>query len=130
MNLWLDGLEPYGVHVSDPPWSYENETVGGDGDSSASAKYPTMPTTAIMELGYRLDRVLAARGDVPPTRIGRNVIEAPAREHSRKPDEFWSLIEQCLAGRGRRIETFAREARDGWDRWGDGAPAGPELVTL
>ena len=43
------------------------------------------------------------------------VIHAPVREHSQKPDEFYRLVETlCL---GSKIELFARESRDGWDRW-------------
>jgi N6-adenosine-specific RNA methylase IME4 len=43
------------------------------------------------------------------------VIHAPVRDHSQKPDEFYRLVETlCL---GSKIELFARENRDGWDRW-------------
>ena len=41
------------------------------------------------------------------------------REHSRKPDEFISLIEACSPGP--YIELFARGTRSGWTLWGDQA---------
>jgi N6-adenosine-specific RNA methylase IME4 len=41
-----------------------------------------------------------------------------AREHSRKPDEFYQMITQRTPGL-RRADLFARERRDGWDAWGD-----------
>jgi N6-adenosine-specific RNA methylase IME4 len=41
-----------------------------------------------------------------------------AREHSRKPGEFYLLISERTPGL-RRADLFAREQREGWDRWGD-----------
>ncbi len=41
-------------------------------------------------------------------------IDGLAREHSRKPDEFYSMIE-ALAPGTRRVDIFARRHRAGWD---------------
>jgi N6-adenosine-specific RNA methylase IME4 len=41
-----------------------------------------------------------------------------AREHSRKPDEFYRMITERTPGL-RRADVFAREKREGWDCWGD-----------
>lgn len=46
------------------------------------------------------------------------VLHAPIREHSRKPDEFRRRIE-LLAGDVPRVELFARERAPGWSSWGD-----------
>jgi N6-adenosine-specific RNA methylase IME4 len=46
------------------------------------------------------------------------VIYAPLREHSRKPDEMYARIER-LFGDVPRIELYAREQRPGWSAWGD-----------
>jgi N6-adenosine-specific RNA methylase IME4 len=46
------------------------------------------------------------------------VLFAPIREHSRKPDEVARRIDQ-LVGDIPRIELFAREQRPGWSAWGD-----------
>jgi N6-adenosine-specific RNA methylase IME4 len=41
-----------------------------------------------------------------------------AREHSRKPDEFYQMLTHRTPGL-RRADLFAREKREGWDVWGD-----------
>jgi N6-adenosine-specific RNA methylase IME4 len=46
-----------------------------------------------------------------------NIIEALKREHSRKPDEQYPVIEACSPGP--YLELFARYARPGWHVWGD-----------
>jgi MT-A70 len=46
------------------------------------------------------------------------VLHAPVREHSRKPDEFAARIER-LVGDVPRLELFAREQRPGWISWGN-----------
>jgi len=47
----------------------------------------------------------------------RELIIAPRREHSRKPDEQYERIEQFCAGP--YVELFARTRRAGWHQWGD-----------
>ncbi len=47
----------------------------------------------------------------------RQVIEAPRREHSRKPDEVHGRV-QALYG-GPYLELFARARRPGWTVWGN-----------
>jgi N6-adenosine-specific RNA methylase IME4 len=45
-----------------------------------------------------------------------NFIASRKREHSRKPDEQYELIEQC--SKGPYLELFARGVRPGWFYWG------------
>ena len=47
----------------------------------------------------------------------RQLVFAPIREHSRKPDEVRERIEQLYAGP--YLELFARESAPGWDCWGN-----------
>ena len=47
----------------------------------------------------------------------RNLWVAPVREHSRKPPCVHEAIERMTSGP--RLELFAREAREGWESWGD-----------
>ena len=47
----------------------------------------------------------------------REMIVAPRREHSRKPDEQYERIERLVAGP--YVELFARQSRPGWDSWGN-----------
>ena len=49
----------------------------------------------------------------------RNLIVAPIREHSRKPDAQYCLVEELFDGP--YCELFSRTGRDGWDSWGDDA---------
>jgi N6-adenosine-specific RNA methylase IME4 len=65
----------------------------------------------------------------------RNLIVAPVREHSRKPDALHGKLERLYGGP--RCELFAREAREGWSAWGDEtgrfdaiAPAAPTAVLV
>ena len=52
-----------------------------------------------------------------PGRSQENIITSQKREHSRKPDEQYKLIEECSWGP--RIELFARGPREGWLVWGN-----------
>lgn len=45
------------------------------------------------------------------------LIKEKRREHSRKPDSFFNLINEICAGR--KLEYFSREKRDGWDVFGN-----------
>lgn len=56
----------------------------------------------------------------------RNLIVAPVREHSRKPDVTFEMVEALYDGP--YLELFARQARPGWKRWGKEAP--PEVAAL
>jgi N6-adenosine-specific RNA methylase IME4 len=47
----------------------------------------------------------------------RELILAPRREHSRKPEEFFRRVERYCDGP--YLELFAREHRPGWAAWGD-----------
>lgn len=54
-----------------------------------------------------------------PGRTQENIIVQQKREHSRKPDEQYPLIESCSWGPF--LEMFARGNRPGWDCWGNQA---------
>jgi len=56
-----------------------------------------------------------------PARSQVNLIRAQKREHSRKPDELFSIIEQCSGGPF--LELFARGVRENWTLWGNEANA-------
>jgi N6-adenosine-specific RNA methylase IME4 len=51
-----------------------------------------------------------------PGRSQVNYLATRKREHSRKPDEQYALIESC--SRGPYLELFARGSRPGWANWG------------
>jgi len=54
---------------------------------------------------------------LPPGRRQVNLIATQKREHSRKPEEIFPIIEAC--SRGPFLELFAREKRSGWSQWGN-----------
>lgn len=61
--------------------------------------------------------ILAIRGK--PTFSLTNqttIIREARREHSRKPDTFYSLVEALCPGS--KLEMFSREPRNGWATWG------------
>jgi N6-adenosine-specific RNA methylase IME4 len=56
-----------------------------------------------------------------PGRSQVNMIETRKREHSRKPDEQYEIIEACSPGP--YLELFARGERPNWTVWGNQADA-------
>lgn len=54
-----------------------------------------------------------------PGRSQVNIIRSMKREHSRKPDELYGIIEACSPDP--RLELFARGSRPGWTTWGNQA---------
>lgn len=56
-----------------------------------------------------------------PARSQVNLIRTMKREHSRKPDEIYPIIEAC--SNGPYLEMFARGIREGWVVWGNQASA-------
>lgn len=53
-----------------------------------------------------------------PAPFADSVIEAPTREHSRKPEALQDRIDAIWPG-ARKLEMFARRARAGWTVWGN-----------
>ena len=60
-----------------------------------------------------------------PGRRQENILLTRKREHSRKPDEFYQIIEACSPGP--YLEIFARHPRPGWHQWGDGLARFPDV---
>ena len=62
--------------------------------------------------------LLATRGKPKRMDAGvRQVIQAPLREHSRKPDEVYERVERLVEGP--YLELFARRRWPGWEAWGN-----------
>lgn len=67
-----------------------------------------------------------------PKRINasvRQLLVAPVREHSRKPDEQYARIEKLVKCET-RLELFARERRDGWHSYGNALTGNDLSVDL
>lgn len=67
------------------------------------------------------ETVLVGRIGRPPyARALPSIFDGVARQHSRKPEEFFKLVES-FAPDARRADIFGREARPGWAVWGNEA---------
>lgn len=84
--------------------------------------YWTRNRVELLLIGMRGDVPAPAQGDQPS-----QAIEAPRGRHSEKPAAFAEMIEKLYPNTP-KIELFARERRDGWDVWGNEAPA-PTTVS-
>ena len=79
--------------------------------------------------------LFGVRGRLRTSAPGRrqvNLVATPKREHSRKPQELYQIIESCSPGP--YLELFARYPRPGWTAWGneadpDMAAAGPGAAS-
>lgn len=68
--------------------------------------------------------LFGVRGSLRTFQPGRrqvNLLATRKREHSRKPDELYPIIEGCSPGPF--LELFARYPKPGWSAWGDEAGA-------
>ena len=64
--------------------------------------------------------LFGVRGNLRTFQPGRsmpNILISMKREHSRKPDQLYPVIEECSPGP--YLELFNRVPRDGWTCWGD-----------
>src|SRR5438552_2559582 len=64
--------------------------------------------------------LFGVRGSMRTLKPGRtqvNMLATRKREHSRKPDEIFDIIEGCSPGP--YLELFARFRRKGWTQWGN-----------
>ncbi|WP_159795414.1 MT-A70 family methyltransferase [Puerhibacterium puerhi] len=126
LYLWVpnallpDGLrvlDAWGFrYVSNVVWAKRRKDGGPDG---RGVGFYFRNVTEIMLFGVR-----GSMRTLPPARSQVNMIETRKREHSRKPDEQYDLIERCSPGPF--LEMFARYPQEGWSAWGD--EAGAEVV--
>jgi N6-adenosine-specific RNA methylase IME4 len=58
-----------------------------------------------------------SRRTLAPGRRQVNLFAEQKREHSRKPESLYDIVERCSPGP--YLELFARNARPGWHQWGD-----------
>jgi N6-adenosine-specific RNA methylase IME4 len=75
--------------------------------------------------------LFGVRGSMRTLAAGRrqvNLFRTRKREHSRKPDELYDIIESCSPGP--YLELFARHYRPGWNQWGNEVTRTETKVTL
>lgn len=124
LYLWVpNALLPEGLQVM-KAWGFEYKSnivwhkVRKDGGSDGrGVGFYFRNVTELVLFGTRGKNART----LPPGRRQVNLLGTRKREHSRKPDEFYDIVEACSWGP--RLEIFARGARPGWSAWGDQAEA-------
>ncbi|MFO1104873.1 MAG: MT-A70 family methyltransferase [Amaricoccus sp.] len=120
--LWVpNALLPDGLRVLDA-WGFDYKSnliwhkVRKDGGSDGrGVGFYFRNVTEIILFGTRGKNART----LPPGRRQVNMIASRKREHSRKPDEQYDLIESC--SRGPYLELFGRGVRERWTVWGNQA---------
>jgi N6-adenosine-specific RNA methylase IME4 len=119
LYLWVpNALLPEGLqvmqawgfrYVSNVVWAKRRKDGGPDG---RGVGFYFRNVTELVLFGVR-----GSMRTLPPGRRQVNMVETRKREHSRKPDEMYDVIEACSPGPF--LEMFARYPREGWTVWGD-----------
>ena len=120
LYLWVpNALLPEGLRVLEA-WGFQYKTnivwhkIRKDGGPDGrGVGFYFRNTTELVLFGVRGKnaRTLA------PGRRQVNIVKTQKREHSRKPDELYEIIEDCSSGP--YLELFARGSRLGWESWGN-----------
>lgn len=112
--LWL--MSQWGLHYRGVAFVWvktrkDGGVIGAQGPRPSIVK----PTTEFVVVGskVRTGRPMPLGSEKEP-----QVVLAPRREHSRKPEEVQNRIEN-LYPNATRLEMFARSRRSGWDAWGN-----------
>lgn len=122
LYLWVpNALLPEGLRVLSA-WGFQykanlvwHKVRKDGGPDGRGVGFYFRNTTEIILFGVRGKnaRTLA------PGRSQVNIIRSMKREHSRKPDEQYGIIEACSPGP--YLELFGRGSREGWTTWGNQA---------
>jgi len=121
LYLWVpNALLKEGLEVMEA-WGFQYKTnivwhkVRKDGEPDGrGVGFYFRNTTELVLFGTRGKLRTLDRG-----RTQVNILKTQKREHSRKPDELYEIIEECSPGP--YLELFARGQRPGWDQWGNEA---------
>ena len=122
LYLWVpNALLPDGLKVMEA-WGFEYKSnvvwhkIRKDGGSDGrGVGFYFRNVTELLLFGVRGKKART----LAPARSQVNMIQSRKREHSRKPDEQYELIESCSPGP--YLELFARGTRPGWTYWGNQA---------
>ncbi len=124
LYLWVpNALLREGLHVMEA-WGFTYKTNlvwqkirsdGGPDGRGVGFYFRNVTELVLFGVRGKSARTLA------PGRRQVNLIRSRKREHSRKPDELYPLIEACSPGP--YLELFARGPRPGWRGWGEQAEA-------
>ena len=121
LYLWVpNALLPEGLAVMDA-WGFKykanivwHKVRKDGGPDGRGVGFYFRNTTELLLFGVK-----GSLRTLDPGRRQVNILRTRKREHSRKPDEQYGLIESCSPGP--YLELFARGPREGWITWGDQA---------
>ncbi len=106
----MDVMRSWGFHyVTNIVWAKRRKDGGPDG---RGVGFYFRNVTELILFGVK-----GSMRTLAPGRSQVNMIETRKREHSRKPDEQYALIQSCSPGP--YLELFARYPQSGWTVWGD-----------
>jgi N6-adenosine-specific RNA methylase IME4 len=122
LYLWVpNALLPEGIEVM-AAWGFHYKSnivwhkIRKDGGSDGrGVGFYFRNVTELMLFGIRGKNARTLK----PGRTQVNYLSSRKREHSRKPDEQYPVVESCSAGP--YLELFARGEREGWASWGNQA---------
>lgn len=120
MYLWVpNALLPEGIQLLEA-WGFKYKSnivwhkIRKDGGSDGrGVGFYFRNVTELVLFGVRGKNIRT----LAPGRRQVNMVESRKREHSRKPDELYKVIETCSPGP--YLELFARGSRAGWSAWGN-----------
>lgn len=122
LYLWVpNALLPHGLDVMHAwDFTYKSNLIwhkvrkdGGPDGRGVGFYFRNVTEMLLFGVRGRPARTLA------PGRRQVNYMASRKREHSRKPDEQYAIIESCSPGPF--LELFARGPHNGWSCWGDQA---------
>lgn len=122
LYLWVpnallpDGLEvlrSWGFHYKTNLVWHKIRKDGGSDGRGVGFYFRNVTEMLLFGIRGKNARTLA------PGRSQVNYLSSRKREHSRKPDEQYPIIEAC--SHGPYLELFARGERAGWSSWGNEA---------
>ncbi len=120
LYLWVpNALLPWGLDVVSA-WGFEFKSIltwykvrkdGGPDGRGVGFYFRNVTEIVLFGVRGKNNRTLT------PGRTQTNIIVSRKREHSRKPDEIYDIIEKCSPGP--YLELFARFKRKNWQQWGN-----------
>lgn len=106
LDRGFDVLRAWGFHYC-TRFSWRKVTLGGN----------PRPGLGFVVRSYHEDVLIGKIGAPAYSAALDSLFDGVARQHSRKPEEFYRRIED-FAPDARRIDLFSRARRRGWRHWG------------
>ncbi len=112
--LLADGLavmEAWGFEYKTNLVWYKTRKDGGPDGRGVGFYFRNVTEMVLFGIRGKQNRTL------DPGRTQVNLVSERKREHSRKPDQMYDVVESCSPGPW--LELFARNERPGWTQWGN-----------